>query len=171
MTGTPRLERIQLSHRDLSRASRQRDEGVAGWQAAEWELGSFDLFSESLGFAPSFEELLDTYLQNFTGRNIPKSRPVRAVNVHVVLTPEQLEEGAHLPISAPVFRICRCCGGSGSAGYSICEPCLGQGFSEEIRSAEVLIPAHSAQGQVIPLSLRHLGISNLYLNIHVSLGA
>ena len=169
---TPRLDRVQVIHHDLSQGRREGDQPPAVDLATlpgTWELGTLDLLSDSLEFLSAVEELVETYLRNFTGRGIPKSRPVHTVNVNVLLTPEQMEEGWHLPIRVPTFDICPYCGGSGVPGFYRCDQCRGEGFTEQIRTADVVVRQHVGQGAVIPVSLQPMGIDNLYLNIHVSL--
>ncbi|MGE5610110.1 MAG: hypothetical protein ACM359_12720 [Bacillota bacterium] len=124
-------------------------------------------FSESLHYTPSLEELLDIYLRNYTGRGIPKSHHVHAVNLDVVLSSDELAGRTHLPIRVPVFQVCDRCGGSGHAGFFGCDKCNGAGIMEETRTLDVIIPPIGPEGVTIPVSLKHLGIENLRLNLRV----
>jgi hypothetical protein len=169
MTTTPRFDQVQRIHHDLSQAVRQADRPQPLDLGGGGELSACDVLPESFSFAEPIEELLDVYLRNFTGRGIPKSRPVQPVNMHLLFTAHELDEGAHLPLHVPTFGICRVCGGSGTAGFSVCDRCQGQGFTEQIRTINVPIPPHTPQGTLIPVSLRTVGVDNLYLSIHVSL--
>jgi hypothetical protein len=168
MFTTPDLENVQRVHHDLSKSMRVRRGAVA--EAKPVQALPLELFSTMPEYAPSLEEILDKYLRNFTGR-LPKSRSAQALNVIVILSPEQLIDDVHLPVRVPLFHICQRCGGSGRAGFFGCEKCEGAGIIEEIRTLDILIPAHTPQGAALPLSLEHLGIENLHLNVQVAVHA
>lgn len=126
-----------------------------------------DLFQSFQTHRPSFEALHDLLLRNFTGHGIPKSRPVQQVTVELVLSPAQAEAGGDVPIDIPLARICPTCQGTGQTGFFECDACGGHGMHWEVERIDVLLPRAVADGTVIPLSLRHLGVNNLYLNLRV----
>jgi molecular chaperone DnaJ len=116
---------------------------------------------------PSREELADQFAQNFTGRGIPKSKPVREVGVELTISAGAAEQGGRLPIDVPVAQVCRTCGGTGSTGYMQCDDCAGHGLFWDVARVDVLLAPPVQNGTVIPVSLKHLGIDNLYLRVHV----
>ena len=168
MTSRPRLDQVQQSHHDLSRGIRPPEHPQHVDLSRGGQTDSFDLLSQA-SVMPAFEELLDTYMRNFTGLEIPKSKPVNVVHVHVLLRPEELDEGTHIAIQVPTFGICPCCGGSGRAGFYVCDLCQGEGFTERMRTARVPVPPQTTQGTQIPVSLNPAGVENLYLNVGVYL--
>lgn len=125
------------------------------------------LFSESLHYNPSVEEMLDTYLRNYTGRGLPKSHHTHVVNLDLVISPNDLAGRTHLPVHVPLFHICDRCGGSGHAGFFGCDKCDGAGIIEEFRTIDVIIPPIGPEGASIPVSLKHLGVENLQLNLRI----
>ena len=118
-------------------------------------------------YTPSHEEILSTFLRNFTGRGIPKSQPVHALNIEVLLTPEQAMHGTSVPLSIPLFEPCPTCEGTGQAGYYECDACEGRGMIDRFHRLDVLIPAGRTDGDMIPVSLAHAGVRNIYLNLRV----
>lgn len=137
------------------------------------EVGALDffrVFSNLLSYSPSSEEMLDSYIRNFTGRHIPKSQPVHALNLEVVLTPQQASEGGRLPIRVPVFDVCEQCGGSGQSGFFTCDQCAGRGMTERFCQVDVLIPSNLKGEMVVPVSLKQFGIGGAYLNVRVRPG-
>ncbi|HEX2971237.1 MAG TPA: hypothetical protein VHP11_02820 [Tepidisphaeraceae bacterium] len=173
MTFTPHLDDVQRIHHDLSQPALTSLPSIPmpADRPASQSLPELLLFSESLAYAPSFEEMLDVYLQNFTGRGIPKSHPIHTVNLDVILSREELAGRSHLPIRVPLFHICDRCGGSGRAGFFGCDRCNGAGILEELRTLDVIIPPIGPEGAIIPLSLRHLGIENLNVNLRIAVHA
>lgn len=164
----PDLEHLRRTYLDLSQRiglRESRRESVAAFGGED--LRPRELFGRTAEYAPSLEEILDTYLRNYTGRNIPKSRRVQALNLEVVLSEEELREGAHLPLRVPIFEACPRCEGTGHAGFFTCDRCGGEGIMTGIHRIDVLIPAGTREGTVIPLSLRQLGVGNLWINLHV----
>jgi hypothetical protein len=156
-------EILQHLHQDVIQPS----EPMPGPISSGQKIPDVLFFSESLQYAPSLEEILDTYLRNYTGRGVPKSHHVDTVNLDVVLSRDELAGRSHLPIRVPVFQVCDRCGGSGHAGFFGCDKCNGAGILEEIRTLDVIIPPIGPEGATIPLSLKHLGVENLQLNLRI----
>ena len=127
------------------------------------------LFDSFQAVRPSRDELLDFYRQNFSTRGIPKSQPVRELTVDVMLSPAQMPEAGSLPFEIPVARTCEICQGSGRTGYFHCDGCNGGGLVWETARLDVLLPHVVRDGTVIPVSLDHLGVHNLYLRLRVRL--
>ena len=127
----------------------------------------YNLFESFQSFRPSREEILSAYRRNFTGRDIPKSRPRREVRVEVVVSPEQARLGGRLPFEIPIARQCDLCAGTGRTGFYHCDGCDGSGLIWQSNQLDVLLPRPVRDGTVIPVSLQHLGVQNLYLSIRV----
>lgn len=149
--------------RDLEQAYQNLTRGLAQEERPERLV----ILSTRHGYTPSHEEILSTYIRNFTGRGTPKSRPVHALGLEVLLTPEQAAHGTSIPLTIPLFEACPTCEGSGRAGYYECDRCEGRGLVERFHRLDVLIPAGQADGDVIAVPLKHAGVRNLYLKLHL----
>ena len=125
-----------------------------------------DLFRDFETHTPSKEEIIDTFAQN-SGRRAPKAQKVHDLNIEMVISPGESMRGGHLSLAIPVFKPCRVCEGTGRTGSAACDECGGAGSTEVQAQVDVIIPRNTRDGTVIPVSLRHLGIRNLYLQVHV----
>jgi len=130
----------------------------------------FDLFESFEAFRPSREIIWDHWTRNFTHR-VPKSQPKRDLNVEVALSRQEAMHGGRLGLQIPVGKLCSRCDGSGSTGYFTCDLCQGHGMFWETAQVDVLLSPPVPDGMVIPVSLKHLGIENLNLRLHVSVAA
>ena len=119
---------------------------------------------------PSVQALQDLLSQNFIG-DLPKSRRVHEVSVEITLTPEQAAAGGVVPLDFPVARVCTRCVGTGTAGFFQCDACEGHGVDWELRRLNVVLSRPAGDGASVNVPLRHLGISNIYLTVHVRLAA
>jgi DnaJ-class molecular chaperone len=129
--------------------------------------GAFELLSGFERYSPSQQEIRETIEQNFTQHHLPKSTVPRELTVEVLMTAEQARRGGSVPIDFPVAQICSTCSGTGVAGFYLCDDCGGQGMGWESQRIDVLIPANVNDGTNIPVSLKHLGVHNLFLNVMV----
>ena len=127
-------------------------------------------FDRPESIRPSFEELFDRYLQNFTGIGVPKAERAEGLNIEVVLTPDEASGGGILPITVPVFQECPVCQGSGEDWLFPCVQCHAQGLVERRETVRIKIPPGIRHGTVFELPLRGLGIHNFYLRVHVLVG-
>jgi molecular chaperone DnaJ len=116
---------------------------------------------------PGRDELQDQFAKNFTGRRVPKSRPVRELTVELTISPDAAARGGRLPIDVPVAQRCGPCEGTGSTGVMPCPECAGHGLLWDVARVDVLLSPPVQNGMVIPVSLRHLGVQNTYLSVHV----
>ena len=132
--------------------------------------GAMDLMAEFGTVRPGTEEVLAHILANFTGREA-KSHPTRELNVEVALTAEQARKGGLIPMVVPVARVCTRCGGSGRAGFFMCDACSGHGTVWTKGKVDVMVPAGVSDGFVVETSLRNVGIRNMWLKTHVRVGA
>lgn len=55
---------------------------------------------------PSFDELVDRFLRNFTGIGIPKAKGIEDLNLEVILSPDEAAQGGLAPIGVPSFHPC-----------------------------------------------------------------
>lgn len=130
-----------------------------------------DLIRDFERHTPSAEEIIATFARNFTHRHEPKAVHARDVNLEVVLTPAEAARGCAIPLSVPVFRPCQSCSGTGVTGSYRCDICDGHGSERIDARVDVIVPARTVDGTAIPISLKHLGITNLYLRVLVHIAA
>jgi hypothetical protein len=117
---------------------------------------------------PSLDELDEHLLRNLQG--LPKASRAEALNLDVVLSPQEARAGAGLPLSVPFFAWCAACGGRGAAWPWRCSRCDGRGWTEVRRTIEVRIPP-TVSNRVLEVPLSGLGIHNLYLRLHLRVEA
>jgi hypothetical protein len=120
---------------------------------------------------PSFAEVYDRLLRNFTCVGVPKAERVEPLAFDLVLTPEEAARGGVLPVNVPAFARCPACDGSGQEWAFTCLRCDGQGLVEDERTVGVRIPPLTEEHAVIEVPLEGLGIANLRLRLHVQIGA
>jgi molecular chaperone DnaJ len=126
-------------------------------------LGDFEIIR------PSLEALLDRVRRNFTGRGVPKAERLQALNVEIVLTPEEAARGGLVEVGIPVYYPCPQCHGVGRRWIYVCDACSGVGMVEEEEPVRVRLPPLVADGDVLEMPLRGLGIHNLFLRLVVRL--
>jgi molecular chaperone DnaJ len=124
-------------------------------------MGGFDTYRPNRG------EIRETFARNFTGRGMPKSRTMRDLTVEVAISPDQAARGGTLPIDVPVATCCTRCQGTGATGYFHCDACDGHGLTWDVARVDVILPSPIRDNTNIPVSLRHLGVENLYLRVNV----
>jgi molecular chaperone DnaJ len=125
------------------------------------------VFSAAESIRPSFEAMYDRFRRNFTGIGVPKSERLEALNIEVLLTPEEARHGCGLPIGIPVFRRCPDCGGSGRDWLFPCLACGQQGTIEQEQVVRVRIPPMTRSGGIVEMPLQGLGVHNFYLRLHL----
>jgi DnaJ-class molecular chaperone len=125
------------------------------------------VLGDAASIRPSFEAMYDRFRRNFTGVAVPKSEHLEALDIEVVLTPEEGRRGCALPIGVPVFQRCYQCGGSGRDWPFPCLACGQQGTIEVEQIVRVRIPPMAPSGSIFEIPLRGLGIHNFYLRLHV----
>jgi DnaJ-class molecular chaperone len=167
-----RVTRLKEAHDTLAHTASRADYD-RGLGAQSQPPSPARLFDEALSlmdsfqtYRPSAEALEDLLAQNFTGR-MPKSRRVQAVHVEIALSPEQSAVGGVVPFDFPVAHVCARCAGTGTTGFFHCDACAGHGIDWELRRLDVLLPRHVADGASVNVPLRHLGVTNVYLTVHV----
>jgi molecular chaperone DnaJ len=173
--GHDRFLQLQQAYETLCDPRRRRDydrqlkdrPSVAA-QPQPWRVNPFTSFQT---FRPSFEEVFDRFMQNFTHRHRTKSQHAEQVNIELLLTPAEAAAGQKVELELPLSCVCRRCDGTGRTGFFSCDACDGSGMHWEHTVMDVRLPAGVRDGTEVPLSLRHLGVSNIYLNLHVRVAA
>jgi DnaJ-class molecular chaperone len=129
------------------------------------------LFRDFQTFRPSFGALWDRMQRNFTGVGVPKAERLEALNVEVVLTPEQALYGVEVPLGVPVFSTCPSCGGSGRQWLFPCLECGQEGYAEGEAVVRIDVPPGVRTGAVFEIPMTGLGIENLFLRLHIVVAA
>lgn len=142
----------------------------SGWREP-WIGDPLSLFQDFWTITPSFDALWERMLRNFTGRGVPKSEHAEALNVQVVLSPEEARHGGVIRLGVPVFTPCTNCAGSGYEWEFICRICAGQGMIEREAMVPVRIPPGVFPGTILEIPLSEWGIYNLYLRVHIEVTA
>jgi DnaJ-class molecular chaperone len=127
-------------------------------------------FDRPESIRPSFDELFERYIRNFTGIGVPKAEREEGLNIEVVLTPEEASRGGVLPVTVPVFHECPVCQGTGEDWPFPCLQCHAQGLIELRETIRIKIPPGIRPATVFELPLRGFGIHNFYLRVHLSIG-
>jgi molecular chaperone DnaJ len=116
---------------------------------------------------PSFEPLYERFLRNFTAERIPKGERLEALNVEVILSPEEAVTGIAVPVGVPVFYTCFQCGGSGRDWLFPCVNCSAQGIIEEEETVRIHVPPMVPDRTIIEVPIHGLGIHNFCLRVHI----
>jgi len=120
---------------------------------------------------PSVDEVLDRILRNFTGRHVPKSERLDALNLTIRISPELAAFGGALEVAVPVFYPCPECHGDGHDGFYACSACAQTGTVEDDEPVQVRVPPMTRDGDAFEVPLRGLGIDNLCLHVQLRVGA
>jgi DnaJ-class molecular chaperone len=123
---------------------------------------------DAASVSPSFEGLRERLLRNFTGQGVPKSEHLEALNMEVLLTPEQATQGLALRVRVPTVHTCPTCRGSGLDWGLPCGRCEQSGLVEEDELVPVDLAAPARPG-IREVPLEPLGIRNVRLRFHVTL--
>ena len=126
-----------------------------------------ELMSSFQSYHPSLDALWRQFEQNFLPTHAPKSQPPRPIDMEMVLSPDEAISGGHFSIDVPVAHVCPRCEGTGSTGFFPCDLCEGRGVDWRAARVVVFITPGMSDGEIIPISLTHLGVKNLFLNVHV----
>ena len=116
---------------------------------------------------PSFDEMFDRFLRNFTGIGLPKGERIEDLNLEMILSPSEAAEGGLVRIGVPFFHPCPLCGGSGRDWLFPCSYCREQGMIEEQQTIGVSIPPMVRERTILEVPIRGLGIHNFHLRLHI----
>ena len=114
---------------------------------------------------PSMEEVLDRLWRNFDSTPSYKSERLQNLGLEIVLTPEEALSGGQMEIVLPARIRCPRCGGSGAVGFYECRQCAGSGSILGEAPVIVNIPPGVLDGSQRIVSLRSLGIRDVYVSI------
>ena len=116
---------------------------------------------------PSVDEVLERILRNFTGRHVPKSERLDALDLTVGVSPELAECGGVLELAVPVFYPCPECRGEGHDGLYACLACGQSGMIEDEEPVQLRVLPLTRDGACFHVPLHGLGIANLCLRLHL----
>lgn len=120
---------------------------------------------------PSFAEVRDRFLRNFTGLHVPKAERIEPFDFEVLLSHDEATSGCVVPIGVPTFQRCPRCGGAGVTWLHACTYCRQSGMIETRRVVQVHVPAMTPPGTIYEVALSGLGIHNFRLRLHVLVDA
>jgi molecular chaperone DnaJ len=118
---------------------------------------------------PGLEEILDHIRRDFFGP-ICKVETLKDLNVEFILDPEEAACGVRMPLEVPIYQHCPRCSGRGGAFPFPCIRCDGKGWMWGKKTITVEVPPSVQDGKVFQIPLQRLGITSLYLNIHIRVG-
>ena len=156
---------------DLAELERAPGTDVLHWPTEPIEGQPPSFFDRPESIRPSFDELFERYVRNFTGIGVPKAERAEGLNLEVVLTPEEASRGGVLPVTVPVFHECPVCRGTGEDWFFPCLECHAQGLIERQEVIRIRIPPGISPSTMFELPLRGLGIHNFYLRVHILIGS
>ncbi|HTR54595.1 MAG TPA: DnaJ domain-containing protein [Kofleriaceae bacterium] len=120
---------------------------------------------------PSFAEVRDRFVRNFTGLHVPKAERIEPLDFEVLLTHDEAASGCVVPIGVPTFHRCPHCGGSGATWLFACTYCRQSGMIEIECVVSVRVPPMVPPGEIYEVALGGLGIHNFRLRLHVFVDA
>lgn len=106
-------------------------------------------------------------LRSFTQSEVSPEEPAQSFTIQVILSPEEAVRGGVAQIRTPVFYPCPTCGVSGQEWLFSCPSCKGQKMLEEEESVRVQIPPLVRDDTLVEVSMRGLGLHNLYLRLSI----
>lgn len=119
--------------------------GVVATLAGDPRHGNADCFADEVVIDfPSVMPAVDRIRRAFLWEERP--RPLSAA---LELTTQDAQEGATVPLSVPVRRTCRACGGRGESWTECCVPCAGSGVEFVRQSLQVTVPAGVGDGTLV----------------------
>jgi molecular chaperone DnaJ len=125
------------------------------------------ILDDFLTVRPSIEELLDQIGQNFFGYREKSGGQLRRLRVDAILESDEARFGCRVPFRIPCYVRCRTCGGAGE-WWGLCPDCYGRGIVQSTRDLTLEFPPGTRHGEKFNIGLEHLGISNLLLEVRVS---
>ena len=174
----PQFRRAFEAFETLTNPNRRLHHDLALHGASRQETEPEDGF-ESLTGAPvhllhSFEThhpgrtaIVEQFARNVLPHGEAKARAVRPLNVEITIHPDAARRGGRVPIDVPIARLCERCQGTGSTGAADCDDCDAHGLHWNVARVDVLLSPPVKDGTVVPVSLTHLGVRNLYLRVRV----
>jgi len=127
----------------------------------------FSILHGEARYRPSWEEMRERFVRNFTGVGVPKGEADQGLNLEVILSTEEAARGVILPVEVPTFETCPFCGGTGHDWEFTCAYCGGDGVTEHARPVHLRIPPMVAPGSLNEIPLDRMGVHNFHLRVHV----
>jgi hypothetical protein len=125
----------------------------------------FHLMTGFHSYHPSRDALWKQFEDNFLPQQAPKSQAPRGLEVELLLSAAEAATGGHFSFTVPVAQVCRRCLGQGTTGFFGCDLCHGHGVTWQTARVVLYIHPGTRDGAVVPVSLEHLGVKNLFLNV------
>ena len=97
---------------------------------------------------------------------IPKSGRHRSMDIEVVLSREEAEQGGRLPIQVPTLSLCPACDGTGRDWVYRCRRCGGEGAVEGDMILHLRVPPFVPDGTIWALPVLEEGL-DLLLQIRI----
>ncbi|HHH30572.1 MAG TPA: J domain-containing protein [Polyangiaceae bacterium] len=94
-------------------------------------------------------------------------RQLKPLPLVVKLSPREAARGGLLDLAVPVYYPCRTCRGSGWRIGRRCRMCEGHGLREHLEPVTVVVPPMVAHGAIMDVPLRGLGLSGMFLELHI----
>jgi molecular chaperone DnaJ len=111
--------------------------------------GWMSIFEHPDSVRPSFDSLHERFHRNFIHAGIPKSERLEALDLDLVLSPEEAARGVLLRLGVPVW----------------------EGGIEQEATVPLRVPPRVPEGSLFEVPLTGLGIRNVCLRLHVSIDA
>ncbi len=127
--------------------------------------------TDFLTVSDSIEALMERFARNFSRLGVPKAERPQSLTMELVLTPREAMRGGTLPIAVPTLYPCPYCRGTGSQWPFSCTYCQGKGILPDEEVLHLRIPPMVPDGSIFEITLHGLGVHNLYLRVHIRIGA
>ena len=90
--------------------------------------------------------------------------------MEIILSPDEARRGGQLEIMLPSRTLCPTCEGQGGVGPYQCFRCMGNGMLLQEVPVIVEFPPGISDGDQKAISLRHLGIRDVYVTMLFRIG-
>jgi len=166
---TARFQDISRAYETLSHPDTRRSHDAAlDAEARPRRRGApITVLDSSARSQPSFDELQERFLRNFTGGWVPKSELVEGLNLEVILNSEEATYGVMLPLQVPTLQLCDRCDGTGFVWPFRCTACRQTGMLRVEETLPLVVPPLTPSGTIFEFPLDRLGIHNFFLRAHV----
>jgi molecular chaperone DnaJ/curved DNA-binding protein len=114
----------------------------------------------------SLDIVRERLLRNFREGELPSHQQADAIDIQLILKPEDAAAGGMTMLDVPAFYPCPLCQGSGRADGSPCESCEETGLIVESHRLQIRIPSMVGDHQQSEIPVPGLGVHNLYLRLH-----
>ena len=119
---------------------------------------------------PSIEEIFDRLWDNFAPTAPYKSERLQNLCLEIILSPDEAQRGGQMEIMLPSQTSCPTCSGQGGVGSYRCFRCMGSGTLLEDVPVIVEFAPGISDGYQKAISLRHLGIREVYITVLFRIG-